>query len=165
MNPFSTFLRSLSPGGLLPAVTILITLTATHPKAAAQTFTDDDWLSLTSEAELGAVVFTSALDNDGNLYVGGNFNTAGGRTSPSMALAYLNGIPPLEISPLDDSVRVFFRDLDPGDYLIQRRDSFSGAGTWTTLATLPADENGMIIFGDENPPPFGAYYQALPVPD
>lgn len=107
---------------------------------------------------------TLLVDGD-KLYVGGNFTTAGGKTSPSMALAYLNGIPPLEISPLDDSVRVFFRDLDPGDYLIQRRDSFSGAGTWTTLATLPADENGMIIFVDENPPVFEAYYQVLPVPD
>jgi len=62
-------------------------------------------------------------------------------------------------------VRVFFRDLNPGGYFVQRRNSFADVDDWQYIATRTVDASGAITFLDEKPPPIEAYYQAASVPD
>jgi hypothetical protein len=112
---------------------------------------------------LNNVPFTMLVDGD-KLYVGGQFTTAGGKVSPNIALAHLNGLPPVEILPFDRGVRVFFCGLDPGDYFIQRRSSLDEAEEWETLGTRTADASGAINFIEDNHLMPEAYYQAASVP-
>ncbi len=60
----------------------------------------------------------------------------------------------------DGSIAMFFLGIPTQTYLLQRSTNLQ---QWSTLATLAADENGIILFIDTEPPAGSAYYRtAIP---
>ena len=102
----------------------------------------------------------SALAISGSdLYVGGGFATAGGKTSAYVARAIINP-PVLAIEP--DGFGGFFLRFEgvPGsDYRLQRALGLSGP--WATSSPQTAPASGQIEFWDVFPPPGLAFYRTV----
>lgn len=101
------------------------------------------------------------LDNE--LFLGGDFESAGGKASPMLARAFLQRIPFIEANPGRASVHFRQPHVMPGK--THRIDRTTDFNTWETLGYRHAGETGGIDFTDSDAPEDKAFYQAVPLED
>jgi trimeric autotransporter adhesin len=103
---------------------------------------------------IGGGVSALALHGD-QLYAGGGFIFAGGKPSAYLARAFLDGVPPVEVS--DAGAMVHFRGLPAGQYQIERS---TGLDAWSPVKMRKAGQTGGIDFMDRSAPEMEAFYRA-----
>jgi hypothetical protein len=121
-----------------------------------------NWSALGSGVSGGSLsgTYVSALAVSGSdLYVGGNFTTAGGKVSAYVAKAVVNP-PVLAIEP-DGGGGYFLRfEGVPGSaYRLERAPSL--AGPWATSSPQTAPASGFLEFWDVFPPPGQGFYRSV----
>jgi hypothetical protein len=101
-------------------------------------------------------VFALAVSGS-DLYVGGNFTSAGGKISAYLAKAIVS-LPILAIEPdVDVSYFIRFSGVPGSAYQLLRAPSL--AGPWATNASQTAPASGRVEFRDQFPPPGQAFYR------
>ena len=121
-------------------------------------------MSLFALAVVGSDIYYNGADGalavSGNeLYVGGEFTTAGGKVSAYLAKAIIN--PPVLTLEHSASGTNFIRYSGvPGTaYHPQRAPTL--AGPWPSIATNTAPANGRVETADHAAPPDKAFYRVL----
>jgi hypothetical protein len=97
-----------------------------------------------------------------DLYAGGYFLTAGGKSSAYVANARIASAAE-SITASGSSVTIQFSGVVGYDYHVQRTDSLTPPMTWTTLTTTPLSpaDDGSLTFTDTTAPPGTAYYRLV----
>jgi len=75
-----------------------------------------------------------------DLYVGGNFTTAGGKVSPYVARAYLPTLPVLSILRTTTDVTISWPSANTADFVFEQASPLSGSTSWITNSA-PVTEN------------------------
>src|SRR5439155_10127011 len=100
-------------------------------------------------------VFALTASGD-DLYVGGNFITAGGRISVYFARAYLLPLPTLSVLRSTPNVIVSWPSPDTADFSLEQSATVSPAATWLPNSAPITDDgtNKSITFPATNSPQF-----------
>jgi hypothetical protein len=75
-----------------------------------------------------------------DLYVGGQFTTAGGKVSPYIARAYLLSLPALSVSRFGASIVVGWPSADTAGFGLEQAGAFAVQGGWTPVAASVSDD-------------------------